>query len=170
MMIKLARHKDPDVTAHACWALSRITLGANDKGVQAVLKANLTRHLVGLVTHSSLLVQHAAVALCAVILGGHEQQTQEMLDWGILGRLSSLLASQDPDIRVHACLAASNIAAGTPKQLEALMVETDLLRAVIANMSEPGTGLQGEAVWVINNITCAGCDAHVRYPRTLFYL
>ena len=69
-------------------------------------------------------------------------------------------------IRKETCWALSNIAAGSAGQVEALVANTELIRAVVAVSAQDDWDVRKEAAWVISNI-CTGGQVCIRLGLAL---
>ena len=107
--------------------------------------------LLGAVTDSS--IQAPTLRLVGNIMTGNDAQTQEVIDLGVLPILVSLLDHPKKNVRKEACWSFSNVASGTPTQVQAIMDTPDLIPKVIAMMENTDTELQKEATWLIANAT-----------------
>ena len=101
----------------ACWALSYLSDGTNDK-IQAVIEAGVVRRLVELLGHPSPSVQTPALRTVGNIVTGDDLQTQIVINCGALPCLLRLLNSHKKSIRKEACWTISNITAGNKDQIQ----------------------------------------------------
>ena len=108
---------DEEVLTDACWALSYLSDGTNDK-IQAVIEAGVVRRLVELLGHPSPSVQTPALRTVGNIVTGDDLQTQIVINCGALPCLLRLLNSHKKSIRKEACWTISNITAGNKDQIQ----------------------------------------------------
>jgi len=85
-------HINNRILADTCWALSYI-LGVLDSEIQEVINTGVTRRLVELLGHASLTVVTPALRTIGNIFKGNDQQTQVVINYGILPQLNLLLKS-----------------------------------------------------------------------------
>ena len=121
MLGKLLYASDDEVLTDACWALSYMSDGANEK-IQAVIEAGICLRLVELLTHRSYSVQTPALRTIGNIVTGDDIQTQVVINCNALTALLSLLSSPKEGIRKEACWTISNITAGTVPQIQVLYI------------------------------------------------
>lgn len=113
VLTKLIYSLDDEILIDACWAISYLSDGSNDK-IQAVIESGVCRRLVDLLMHPSTSVQTPALRSVGNIVTGDDLQTQVVITSGALPALLSLLSSQKEGIRKEACWTISNITAGSP--------------------------------------------------------
>ena len=145
--------QDVESVSDACWALSYISDGSNER-IQAVLDSGCAPRIIqllGAVTDSS--IQAPTLRLVGNIMTGNDAQTQEVVDLGVLPILVSLLDHTKKNVQKEACWSFSNVASGTPSQVQAIMDTPDLIPKVIAMLGNADADLQKEATWLIANAT-----------------
>ncbi len=140
VLAKLIYANDEEVLTDACWAISYLSDGSNEK-IQAVIESGVCRRLVELLMwvsnvcfrarycrrylraslsfrNPSYTVQTPALRSVGNIVTGDDVQTQVVVNCGALQALLALLSSPKDGIRKEACWTISNITAGNPNQIQ----------------------------------------------------
>ncbi len=164
MLAKLVYSLDDEVLIDACWAISYLSDGANDK-IQAVIEAGIPRRLVELLMHASTSVQTPALRSVGNIVTGDDIQTQVIINSGALPALLSLLGSNKDGIRKEACWTISNITAGNSTQIQAV-IDANIIPPLINLLSNGDFKTRKEACWAISNATSGG----LQKPEQIRYL
>ena len=154
---------DDEILSDACWAISYLSDGSNDK-IQAVIESGVCRRLVDLLMHPSTSVQTPALRSVANIVTGNNLQTQVVIASGALPALHPLLSSPKEAIRKEACWTISNITAGSPPQIQAV-IDANLIPPLINLLSNADFKTRKEACWAISNATSGGLQepTQIRY-------
>lgn len=162
-MAKLVYSLDDEVLIDACWAISYLSDGSNDK-IQAVIEAGIPRRLVELLMHASTSVQTPALRSVGNIVTGDDVQTQVIINCGALPCLLSLLSSNKDGIRKEACWTISNITAGNSAQIQAV-IDANIIPPLIHLLSNGDLKTRKEACWAISNATSGGLQKpdQIRY-------
>lgn len=166
MLAKLVYSLDDEVLIDACWAISYLSDGANDK-IQAVIEAGIPRRLVELLMHASTSVQTPALRSVGNIVTGDDVQTQIIINCGALPALLSLLGSSKDGIRKEACWTISNVTAGNSTQIQAV-IDANIIPPLINLLSNGDFKTRKEACWAISNATSGGLQKpdQIRYLVT----
>ncbi|PKI85814.1 Importin alpha subunit (Karyopherin alpha subunit) (Serine-rich RNA polymerase I suppressor protein) [Malassezia vespertilionis] len=163
-LTKLVYAMDYEILIDACWALSYLSDGANEK-IQAVIESGVTRRLVDLLLHPSTAVQTPALRTAGNIVTGDDMQTQVIIASGALPPLLSLLSSPKEGIKKEACWTISNITAGNPVQIQAV-IDANIIPPLITILGHADFKTKKEACWAISNATSGG----LQQPQQIRYL
>ena len=139
----------------ACLSLTSDTLS------QRLLSHGFLEYLIKLLSQLpslSLPLLTPAMRTLGNFLTGCEQDTQLVLDAGFTPILHQLLRYPLEQVRKEACWTASNVAAGSRGQKQALLDEDGLLADVMELARTANTSVRKEACYVLSNL-CEGGDS-----------
>ena len=157
--------QDEEVLTDACWALSYLSGGTNDK-IQAVIDAGVVRQLVELAhRHPSPKLQTPVLRTVGNIVTGDDRQTQIAIDCGALPCLLHLLDNHKKSIRKEACWTISNITAGNKDQIQKV-IDCGLVPPLVQLLATADFDIKKEAAWAISNATTCGTAEQIRYLVT----
>mmetsp|Transcript_16449 Transcript_16449/g.22734 ORF Transcript_16449/g.22734 Transcript_16449/m.22734 type:complete len:539 (-) Transcript_16449:1077-2693(-) len=161
-LTRLITLSDEDVLTDACWALSYLSDGTNDK-IQAVIDAGVCRRLVELLLHTSAAVLIPALRTVGNIVTGDDFQTQMIIGCSALPCLLALLTNQHKkSIKKEACWTISNITAGNKDQIQAI-VDANIIPPLIQLLGTAEFDIKKEAAWAISNATSGGTHQQIKY-------
>uniref|UniRef100_A0A672G7R8 Importin subunit alpha n=1 Tax=Salarias fasciatus TaxID=181472 RepID=A0A672G7R8_SALFA len=145
---------DTDILADACWALSYLSDGPNDK-IQAVIDS-------GVFNFESYKLVSPALRAVGNIVTGDDLQTQVILNCSALQSLLHLLSSPKESIKKEACWTISNITAGNRAQIQ-MVIDAGLLNPLITILQVAEFRTRKEAAWAITNATSGGSAEQIRH-------
>ncbi|CAK8531624.1 unnamed protein product [Lathyrus sativus] len=159
---RLVFSNDEEVLTDACWALSYLSDGTNDK-IQAVIEAGVCGRLVQLLLHPSPSVLIPALRTVGNIVTGDDLQTQAIINHGALPCLLSLLThNHKKSIKKEACWTISNITAGNKEQIQAV-IEAGLIAPLVNLLQNAEFDIKKEAAWALSNGTSGGTHDQIKY-------
>ncbi|XP_041999379.1 importin subunit alpha-4-like [Salvia splendens] len=162
---QLIHLNDEEVLTDACWALSYLSDGTNDK-IQAVIEAGVCQRLVELLLHPSATVLVPALRTVGNIVTGDDAQTQFVIDNQVLPCLQQLLTqNHKKSIKKEACWTISNITAGNRAQIQAV-IETGIILPLVQLLQHAEFEIKKEAAWAISNATSGGSPEQIRFLVT----
>lgn len=160
-LAQLIYSPDEEVLTDACWALSYLSDGANDK-IQAVIEAGVCRRLVELLMHPSPSVQTPALRTVGNIVTGDDLQTQIIISFTALPCLLQLLGNPKKGIRKEACWTISNITAGNKDQIAAV-IDANIIPPLVQLLNSAEFDIRKEAAWAISNATSGGTPGQIKF-------
>uniref|UniRef100_A0A5B6Z643 Importin subunit alpha n=1 Tax=Davidia involucrata TaxID=16924 RepID=A0A5B6Z643_DAVIN len=159
---RLIHSTDEEVLTDACWALSYLSDGMNDK-IQAVIEAGVCPRLVELLLHPSPSVLIPALRTVGNIVTGDDMQTQCIINHQALPCLLNLLTSNHKkSIKKEACWTISNITAGNKEQIQAV-IEANIFGPLVNLLQNAEFDIKKEAAWAISNSTSGGNHDQIKY-------
>ncbi|KAI3885493.1 hypothetical protein MKX03_030569 [Papaver bracteatum] len=162
---QLIHSSDEEVLTDACWALSYLSDGTNDK-IQAVIDASVCPRLVELLLHPSPTVLIPALRTVGNIVTGDDAQTQFVIDNHVLPCLHQLLTqNHKKSIKKEACWTISNITAGNRDQIQAV-IDANIILPLVHLLQHAEFDIKKEAAWAISNATSGGSHEQIQFLVT----
>ncbi|KAK9281100.1 hypothetical protein L1049_003993 [Liquidambar formosana] len=159
---RLIHSNDEEVLTDACWALSYLSDGTNDK-IQAVIDAGVCPRLVELLLHPSPSVLIPALRTVGNIVTGDDFQTQCIINHQALPCLLNLLAhNYKKSIKKEACWTISNITAGNKDQIQAV-IDAGIIAPLIQLLQNAEFEIKKEAAWATSNATSGGAHEQIKF-------
>ncbi|KAK6120158.1 hypothetical protein DH2020_046064 [Rehmannia glutinosa] len=158
----LIHTNDEEVLTDACWALSYLSDGVNDK-IQAVIEAGVCPRLVELLLHPSASVLIPALRTVGNIVTGDDTQTQVIIENRALPCLLNLLTqNHKKSIKKEACWTISNITAGNRDQIQAV-IDAGIISPLVLLLQNAEFEIKKEAAWAISNATSGGTNDQIKF-------
>ncbi|KAI5658613.1 hypothetical protein M9H77_27406 [Catharanthus roseus] len=159
---QLVHSSDEEVLTDACWALSYLSDGTNDK-IEAVIDSGVCPRLVELLLHPSPSVLVPALRTVGNIVTGDDMQTQCIINHQALPRLLNLLTGNyKKSIKKEACWTLSNITAGNRDQIQGV-IEAGIIGPLVHLLQNAEFEIKKEAAWAISNATSGGSNDQIKY-------
>ena len=162
-------NNDLEVLTDTCWALSYLSDGCNEH-IQSILDLSLiseidiSKYLVNFLDKKSMNVLVPALRTCGNIVSGSDHQTQEIIDRGLLTKLSRLLRHPNHSVKKEAIWTVSNITAGNPIQIQCV-IDNGLIQPLVDILTDyhADHDLVKECIWAISNATTGGTTNQLKY-------
>eukprot|EP01147_Barroeca_monosierra_P002867 gene2867-8149_t len=150
--------EDPEVLANVCWSICYIAETWDDF-LDPICQqfGSLFIELLSLDTH---MAQLPALRTLGSITAGDDNQTQNVIELGILPLCHRLFCSKKANIRKDVCWTLSNICAGSEHQIDAVIQENLVTTLVQLAIYDPLGKVQQDAAWCLCNICTQGLPRH----------
>lgn len=165
VIASLLKVDDDEVLTDACWALSYLSddHSENNIYIQSVIDAGVVDDLVRLLNHHNLTVQNPALRAVGNIVTGTDTQTSVVVAAGALPVLKSLMLNESKaSIRKEVVWTLSNITAGTPAHIQAV-IDEGIIVHLLDMLDSVSFDICKEAVWAISNATGGATVEQIQY-------
>uniref|UniRef100_A0A2S2NCU0 Importin subunit alpha n=1 Tax=Schizaphis graminum TaxID=13262 RepID=A0A2S2NCU0_SCHGA len=156
LLVRMLSHNDSQVISNACWALSYLTDGSNEK-IQVIIESGALKAILKYLEVDDTTILIPALRVVGNIVSGNDMQTKHALDHGILKYLHNLLNHRRIPVVKDAAWLLSNVMAGSVEQIQAA-IDHNLLPVLIRALQRGDIKVQKEAAWAINNLFSGGSD------------
>ncbi|VVC37270.1 Importin subunit alpha,Atypical Arm repeat,Armadillo-like helical,Armadillo-type fold,Importin- [Cinara cedri] len=154
LLVDMLKHTDFQVVSNACWALSYLTDGSNEK-IQVILEAGALNSILKYLDVDDTTILIPALRVVGNIVSGNDIQTKHALDHGVLKYLHRLLSHKRIPVVKDAAWLLSNVMAGNVEQIQCA-IDHDLLPVLVNVLQRGDIKVQKEAAWAINNLFSGG--------------
>ena len=135
----------------ACFILGFITENYKE-GIKELMEFDILDTIIKLLDCTIVYVQITCIRLIGNIAAGNANQTQKLIDLGLLTELKKTIFNQKKVIRKESAWILSNIAAGTQKQVDILITE-DFLPIFQKSIFFDEPEVKKECIWAVCNLT-----------------
>ena len=142
---------DKDFLSDACFILCFITEDYKE-GIKELMELEILENIIKLLDCNVVYIQITSLRLIGNIAAGNANQTQKLIDLGLLSQLKKTIFNPKKSIRKETAWILSNIAAGTQKQIESLIKE-DFLPIFQKIISCDEAEVKKECIWAMANLT-----------------
>ena len=143
--------EDKEFLTDACFILYFLTENYKET-IKKLLDIDIIKTIIKMLNVDAIYILINCLRIVGNIACGNANQTQLLIDWGLLNCLKKTIKNPQKQIRKETAWIISNIAAGTQKQVEILISE-DFLPILIQIIKEDEEEVKKECIWAVCNLT-----------------
>ena len=143
--------EDTEFLSDACFIFSFMTEHYKES-IKVLIDIGIIQKIIKYIDINVNYIQINCLRIVGNIASGNANQTQLLLDWGLLNSLKNSLFNEKKQIRKESAWIISNIAAGTQKQIEKLISE-NFLPILAEVIKKDVMEIKKECIWAVCNLT-----------------
>ena len=151
---------DNEFLADACFILYFMTENYKET-IKDLLDINIIPQILRNLDIDVKFIQINCLRIVGNIASGNANQTQILLDYGVLNYLKKTIFNAHKQIRKETAWILSNIAAGTQKQIETLIAE-DILPILNRVIKSDEPEIKKECIWAVCNLTSVENENYIK--------
>ncbi|CAD8066995.1 unnamed protein product [Paramecium primaurelia] len=141
--------EDEEILNDACWGLSY--LSHEDSIMHIIIQEQITQKLVVLLQKENHSIVIPALRILGNILTGNEEQTNVVLNCGVLQVFQNLLQNKKRTLRQEVCWSLSNIAAGSSGQVKQIIRDDQLLNSIFLLLNNETSNVIEQISFIFSN-------------------
>ncbi|CAK59170.1 unnamed protein product (macronuclear) [Paramecium tetraurelia] len=141
--------EDEELLIDACWGLSY--LSEQENHIDTLIGFGIVDKLALLLQSEKQSLVIPALRIIGNILTGNEEQTNHVLNTGVLSKFEILLKHKNKAIRREICWSLSNIAAGTAAQVKQIIRNDSLLSSLFEELEKGTPEIKKEIAFILSN-------------------
>lgn len=157
-------HATDELLVDGLWTLSYLSDGDDCKIQAIIMNAPQTiPFAVQQLTRNKSSFMAPALRFLGNVVSGDEEQTQAVVDAGILQVISPCLHHPRKQIRKEATWLLSNIAAGSEDQVSALFCKPDIVELLVGMAASAVWDIRREGIYAVSNLASSGTPKQVAF-------
>jgi len=161
-LVELLAIDNEEVIINTLWSISRIA-NQSEEALEEVLNMEILGYVIKMLQQESISIQAPALRIVGNLVVGNDDQTQRVLDSGILPYLALFMKSSKSQMKKEICWIWSNILASNEKHITLAFSIPHFYENLKALLIEPSFVIAKEALICVTNATSSAATEVIQY-------